>query len=75
MSTQKEPELNFFADINNTLLRFKLRKYNKAIQEFEQRFKELSETEDSLEIDLKSHQHIINERNYIASLLNMVVIH
>lgn len=75
LSTQKEPELNFFADITNTLLRFKLRKYNKAIQEFEQRFKELSETEDSLEIDLKSHQHIINERNYIASLLNMVVIH
>lgn len=74
LSTQNIPEENFKSDITNSLLRFKLKKYNKAIQEFENKIKEAKLNELELEIELKSHQHIVNERNYIASLLKTVVI-
>ncbi len=75
LSTQEEPDQNFYADITNAILRFKLKKYNKAIDDFEKKLKEHSLDEHNLEIELKSHQHILKERNYIAGLLKTVVIH
>ncbi len=74
LSTQKAPEENFKSDITNSILRFKLKKYNKAIQEFEKRLKRDDISEEDLAIELKSHQHLVKERNYIASLLKTVVI-
>ncbi len=75
LSTQEEPDQNFYADITNAILRFKLKKYNKAIDEFEKKLRDHQLDEHSLEIELKSHQHILRERNYIAGLLKTVVIH
>ncbi|MBK6546369.1 MAG: DNA primase [Saprospiraceae bacterium] len=74
LSTQKPPEENFRLDITNSILRFKLKKYNKAISEFEKKIKTHSLNDEDLELELKSHQHIVNERNYLASLLKTVVI-
>jgi len=74
LSTQKAPEENFRSDITNSLLRFKLKKYNKAILEFEKKIKQSEISEDELSIELKSLQHIVKERNYIAVLLKTVVI-
>ncbi|MFZ1255522.1 MAG: toprim domain-containing protein, partial [Saprospiraceae bacterium] len=74
LSTQKPPEENFRLDITNSILRFKLKKYNKAISEFEKKIKNHSLNDEDLELELKSHQHIVNERNYLASLLKTVVI-
>jgi DNA primase len=74
LSTQKIPEENFRSDITNSILRFKLKKYNKAILEFEKKIKSSSISDIELEIELKSHQHIVKERNYIATLLKTVVI-
>ncbi|HEX5625570.1 MAG TPA: hypothetical protein VFX48_06110, partial [Saprospiraceae bacterium] len=74
LNTQDLPERNYQADITYAILRFKLKKYNKAIEELEAKLKENSLSEEALEIELKSHLHIVNERNYIAGLLNTVVI-
>ncbi|MGB4969942.1 MAG: DNA primase [Saprospiraceae bacterium] len=74
LSTQKPPEENFRLDITNSILRFKLKKYNKAISEFEKKIKNHSLNDEDLDLELKSHQHIVNERNYLASLLKTVVI-
>jgi DNA primase len=74
LSTQQPPEENFRLDITNSILRFKLKKYNKAIQEFESKIKQSNLSEEEIEIELKSHQHIVKERNYIANLLKTVVI-
>ncbi len=74
LSTQQAPESNYRSDIENSILRFKLKKFNKAISEFEKRIKTTDISTNELEIELKSHQHIVNQRNYIASKLNTVVI-
>ena len=74
LSTQQAPELNYKSDIENSILRFKLKKFNKAISEFERRIQLNEIPEEELQLELKSHQHIVNQRNYIAGLLNTVVI-
>lgn len=74
LSTQQAPEFNYKSDIENSILRFKLKKFNKAITEFERRIRLDEIPEEELQLELKSHQHIVNQRNYIASLLNTVVI-
>ncbi len=74
LHTQNEPDKNFYADINQSILRFKLKKYNRAIAEFESKIKTSQLSEEELEIELKSHQYILQERNYIASLLRTVII-
>lgn len=74
LHTQDEPDLNFPADVNQSILRFKLKKYNKAISDFESKIKSSSLSEDELEIELKSHQFIIQQRNYIAGMLRTVLI-
>ncbi|MBK8955543.1 MAG: DNA primase [Saprospiraceae bacterium] len=74
LHTQNEPDQNFYADVHQSILRFKLKKYNKAISDFESKFKSNELSEEELEIELKSHQHIINERNLIAGMLRTVII-
>lgn len=74
LSTQQAPEYNYKSDIENSILRFKLKKFNKAISEFERRIRLDEIPEEELQLELKSHQHIVNQRNYIAGLLNTVVI-
>lgn len=74
LHTQNEPDQNFNADVNQSILRFKLKKYNKAIMNFDSRIKASELSEEELEIELKSHQFIIQQRNYIAGLLKTVII-
>ncbi|MBK9107916.1 MAG: DNA primase [Saprospiraceae bacterium] len=74
LHTQNEPDLNFASDVTQSILRFKLKKYNKAITDFESKIKSSELSEEELEIELKSHQYIIQQRNYIAGLLRTVII-
>ncbi len=74
LSTQNLPEENFRSDVTNSLLRFKLKKYNKAIMEFEKKIKNSVSDQFDLELELRSHQHMVEQRNYIAGILKTVVI-
>ncbi|MCC6754438.1 MAG: DNA primase [Saprospiraceae bacterium] len=72
--TQKEPEENALEDIRQAILRFKLKKYNKFIAELEKKLKEAQYSEEELELELKSLQHIVIQRNEIAAMLRTVII-
>jgi DNA primase len=74
LSTQNLPDENFQSDVTNSILRFKLKKYNRAILEFERKIKQSNLDDFNLDLELRSLQHLVNQRNYIAGILRTVVI-
>lgn len=74
LATQSVPDQNYLADATQSILRFKLKKYNRAIADFESKLKQRELSEEEMEIELKSHQYIIQQRNLIASMLRTVII-
>ncbi|MBP8726546.1 MAG: DNA primase, partial [Saprospiraceae bacterium] len=57
--TQKDPEENALEDIRQAILRFKLKKYNKFISVLEKKLHDAQLSEEELELELKSLQHIV----------------
>ncbi len=75
LQSQKMPDLNFIKDTENMLLRFKLRKIGKAIEDNSVKIKQLFEMQDDNYIlHLKIDKELKNLRNEIAAMLGTVVL-
>ena len=75
LQSQKMPDLNFIKDTENMLLRFKLRKIGKAIEDNSVKIKQLFEMRDNNYIlHLKIDKELKNLRNEIAAMLGTVVL-
>ena len=75
LQSQKMPDLNFIKDTENMLLRFKLRKIGKAIEDNSVKIKQLFEMQDDNYIlHLKIDKELKYLRNEIAAMLGTVVL-
>lgn len=73
LQTQKMPEENFYRDSLQSILRFKLKKISKVIDELKIKSKELKDTPENTQLILKAYQTLSEQRKTIADELGTVV--
>lgn len=75
LQTQKLPEENFPKDAYQAILRFKLRKISKVIDQSSKNLIELKDmNEEERKLEIRVLNQMIKERNEIAKELNMVIL-
>ena len=73
LQTQKMPEENFYKDSLQSILRFKLKKISKVIDQLKTKSKELSADPEKVQLVLKAYQTLSEQRKMIATELGTVV--
>ncbi len=76
LQTQKQPDKNFVKDSYQAILRFKLQKTKKMLNEVKLKLVEMTAEKDSGEnyqLAIKAMQQLLQERNQIAKELNTVI--
>jgi DNA primase len=75
LQTQKHPDENFHRDAYQAILRFKMKKIAKTIEEISKAMQDNKEmSEDDKRLEIKVLSQLVKERNDIANLLNNVII-
>ncbi len=73
LQTQKMPEENFYRDSLQSILRFKLKKVSKVIDELKAKTTELSGNPENAQLILKAYQTLSEQRKSIANELGTVI--
>ncbi len=74
LETQKMPEENYPSDAYKAVMRFKLKKISKIIENTSQSLVSASLTDEDKRIEIKVLTQMIKERNEIANMLNNVIL-
>jgi DNA primase len=74
LETQKMPEENYPNDAYKAIMRFKLKKISKIIENTSQSLVSASMTDEDKRIEIKVLTQMIKERNEIANMLNNVIL-
>ncbi len=69
---QKSPELNYLLDTKYTILKLKIKKLDKQMDENQQNMK--TSTPDEIDFLMKVHMKLLEARNQISNMLNAVVL-
>lgn len=73
LQTQKMPEDNFYNDSLQSILRFKLKKINKVIEELKTRASSMASNPENSQLILKAYKTLSEQRKSIAQELGTVV--
>lgn len=73
LQTQPKPEENFYRDSLQAILRFKLKKISKVIDELKTKSAELGQSPEKTELILKAYQTLSEQRKVIANELGTVI--
>jgi len=73
LQTQKMPEENFYRDSLQSILRFKLKKISKVIEELKKRSENTLQDPKQTENILRAYQTLSEQRKHIANDLGTVV--
>lgn len=74
LQTQKQPELNFVRDSYQAILRFKLRKVKKIMDQLSNQIKTMNSENEDFIINLKVLKKLQEERNHMAAELHTVIL-
>lgn len=75
LQTQPHPDKNFYNDATQSILRFKLKKFNRKLKENQQKISESAETEkeDDTILLMQVHQKLLQTRVEITNALRTVI--
>ena len=73
LQTQRMPEENFYKDSLQAILRFKLKKISKVIDELKQKSKEMLNSPENAELILQAYQTLSEQKKTIAQELGTVI--
>ena len=73
LQTQKMPEENFYKDSLQSILRFKLKKISKVIDQLKDKSQQMGNSPENAQLILKAYQTLSEQRKTIANELGTVV--